>query len=153
MELHKTRKYIAINLIAFLLFMTIYIILDINSNGSYSIMLSKFGWITVTAHILVNIVISFLSAVVITWSYISMSINKRDVAATNIPFIGVIVGFLTFGCTPCVVALLSIFGITFAPLILPNDKLVWKLLVLALVIISAIFTVRSVNKGCNIEKN
>ena len=152
-SLHKTRKYLLINLSAFLVFITIYSMLDINSNGTYRSMIESFGMLTVSLHVLLNIVISLLSSVVITWSYISLSVNKKDVVSTNIPFLGVLVGFFTFGCTPCVVALLSIFGVSFAPLILPNANLMWKVLVLLLVIVSVIVTIKSFNKGCKIEEN
>ncbi|XMB85622.1 hypothetical protein RJG79_09365 [Mycoplasmatota bacterium WC44] len=150
LELHKTRKYIVMNLVTFLVFMIIYTILDINANETYKAMIENHGIFIVFIHILINILISFVSSVVFTWSYISLSINKKDATGANIPIIGVVVGFLTFGCTPCVVAFLSLFGITFVPLILPNANLLWKLLVLLLVIFSAYITIKSANKGCKV---
>ncbi|QVK19925.1 hypothetical protein KHQ82_06200 [Mycoplasmatota bacterium] len=153
LTLHKTKKYLAINIIAFIVFMIIYTLLDINGNDSYGAMSSSYGNFIVLVHILINTIISLVSSIVITWSYISLNINKKDVITTNIPFIGIILGFFTFGCTPCVVASLSIFGITFAPLVLPNGNLLWKFLVLILVVVSAVITGFTINKGCSIEKN
>jgi len=151
--LHKTRKYILTNIITFIVFLIIYTVLDINGNESYTLMKDIYGPFVVLVHILLNVIISLLSSVVITWSYISLSVNKKDVTGSNLPFIGVVVGFLTFGCTPCVVALFSIFGVTFAPIILPNANLLWKFVVLLLVLVSGVITINSANKGCSIENN
>ncbi len=151
--MHKTRKYILINIAMFVVFMVIYSVLDINANDSYNYLIETYGYSTFLLHITANIVISLLSSVVITWSYISMQVHKKDSKWTNIPFVGVIVGFLTFGCTPCVVAFLSIFGITFAPMILPNANILWKLLVLVLILFSGWMTIRSANKGCKVQNN
>lgn len=151
--LHKTRKYILTNIAFFVTFMVIYITLDINANDSYQYIIDNFGMSILVLHMTLNVLISLLSSVVITWSLISLQVNKKDVKGSNLPFVGVVLGFLTFGCTPCVVALLSIFGITFVPLVLPNANFLWKVLVLLIIILSGYLTIRNANKGCKIENN
>ena len=151
LTLHNTFKYKLINVILFAVFLLIYTVLDINAVDSYSVYITDFGVAVLIMHLLLNFLISALSSVVVTWSFISLNVYKKDVKGTNLPFIGVIIGFLTFGCTPCVVAFLSIFGITFVPLLLPNGNLLWKVLVLLIIILSGVVTIRSANKGCSVE--
>ena len=149
--MHKTRKYILMNIVFFVVFFGIYYILDINANGSYAGFSNDFGTTTVVVHLLMNLLLAVGSSVIFTWSYISMQVHKRDSRWSNVPVLGVFIGFLTFGCTPCVVALLSIFGVTFVPMVLPNANLLWKVLVLLLIVFSGWMTIYSVNKGCKVE--
>ncbi len=151
LSLHNTTKYKLINFALFAVFLLIYTVLDINAVESYSVYVTDFGVGILIMHLLLNFLISAVSSVVITWSFISLSVYKKDVKGTNLPFVGVVIGFLTFGCTPCVVAFLAIFGITFVPLLLPNGNLLWKVLVLLIIIVSGIVTIRSANKGCTVK--
>lgn len=150
LSMHKTRKYIILNIVFFIAFLVIYYMLDVNANESYQVMLKDFGMLSLSLHLLLNILISFISSVIMIWSMISLQVNKKDVRGSNIPFIGVLIGFFTFGCTPCVVAFLSIFGITFTPIILPAGNLLWKVIVLLIVIIAGMVTYRNVGKACKI---
>lgn len=151
--MNKTKKYLIMNIVFFFVFGGIYYVLDINANGSYAEFMELFGLGTVVMHIVMNLLLAIASSIVFTWSYISMQVHKRDSKWTNIPVLGVFIGFLTFGCTPCVVALLSIFGITFVPMVLPNANILWKLLVLLLIVFSGWMTIVYANKGCKVENN
>jgi multisubunit Na+/H+ antiporter MnhF subunit len=150
LQQHKQPKSLLINLGFFLTFLLIYVLLDINGNESYANLLALEGMTTLVLHILFTILLSVASSVVMTWSYLSIQLFKKDNVVTNIPFLGVAIGFLTFGCTPCVVAFLSIFGITFVPLILPMANLLFKVLTLILIVISGALTWYFVNKGCEV---
>lgn len=151
--MHKTRKFIVINLGLFVLFMFIYTTLDLSANDGYQYLIDNFGYSVFMMHLIMNVILAATSSVVLTWSFIAMQVNKKDSKWTNMPIIGVFVGFLTFGCTPCVVAFLSIFGIGFAPMILPNGNILWKVLVLGLIILSGWMTILYNNKGCKVENN
>jgi hypothetical protein len=151
--MHKTRKYIITNIILFFVFMGIYITLDLSANDSYSALANQFSAGVMWMHILANVLLSLLSSVVFTWSFITMQIYKKETKWSNMPVIGVFIGFLTFGCTPCVVAALSIFGITFVPMILPNGNILFKALVLLLILFSGWMTIRFANIGCEVENN
>jgi hypothetical protein len=153
LQQHKTPKALLINLGFFLTFMLIYVLLDINGNESYANLLALEGMTTLVLHLVFTVLLSIASSVVITWSYLSIQLFKKDNVVTNIPFLGVAIGFLTFGCTPCVVAFLSIFGITFVPLILPMANLLFKVMTLFLIIGSGGLTWYFVNKGCNVDIN
>jgi len=148
---HKTRKGLLINTGFFAAFLLIYVLLDINGNEGYGNLLALEGMTTLVLHIIMTVLLAIASSIVITWSYLSVQLFKKDVVATNIPFLGVAIGFVTFGCTPCVVAFLSIFGITFVPLLLPMANLLFKVLVFLLIVASGAITLYFVQKGCNIE--
>lgn len=148
---HKEPKSLLINLGFFLTFLLIYVLLDINGNESYANLLALEGMTTLVLHIIFTVLLAFASSVVMTWSYLSIQLFKKDNVVTNIPFLGVAIGFLTFGCTPCVVAFLSIFGITFVPLILPMANLLFKVLTLILIVFSGALTWYFVNKGCEVN--
>jgi multisubunit Na+/H+ antiporter MnhF subunit len=150
LQLHKTQKGLLINLGFFAAFLLIYVLLDINGNEGYANLLALEGMTTLILHLIMTVLLSMASSVVITWSYLSVQLFKKDVAATNIPFLGVAIGFFTFGCTPCVVAFLSIFGIAFVPLLLPMANLLFKVLVFLLIVASGAITLYYVQKGCNI---
>ncbi len=151
LQLHKTKKGLWINAGFFAAFLLIYVLLDINGNEGYANLLALEGMTTLVLHLIMTLLLAIASSIVITWSYLSVQLFKRDVAATNIPFLGVAIGFFTFGCTPCVVAFLSIFGITFVPLLLPMANLLFKVLVFLLIIASGAITYYYVQKGCNID--
>lgn len=151
LELHKTKKYILINVALFAFFLFLYTLLDINANASYQSFIEQFGYSVLLAHLLLNVLISLVSSVVLTWSFITLYLNKRDIKGSNIPYIGVVVGFLTFGCTPCVVAFLSIFGITFVPVIFPAANLLWKFVVLGIVGLSLVLTMKNAGKACKVS--
>jgi hypothetical protein len=148
---HKSKRGLLINAGFFAAFLLIYVLLDINGNEGYANLLALEGMTTLVLHLIMTGLLAIASSVVITWSYLSVQLFKRDVAATNIPFLGVAIGFFTFGCTPCVVAFLSIFGITFVPLLLPMANLLFKVLVFFLILASGAITYYYVQKGCQIN--
>ncbi len=149
--MHKTKKYVVMNIVLFIVFMGIYITLDMSANDSYATIAEQFGTVTMWLHVVANVLLSLLSSVVFTWSYITMQVYKKESKWSNIPVVGVFIGFLTFGCTPCVVAALSIFGITFVPMVLPNGNIVFKFLVLLLILLSGWMTIRFANIGCKVK--
>jgi multisubunit Na+/H+ antiporter MnhF subunit len=151
LEQHKTKKGLSINAAFLAAFLLIYVLLDINGNEGYANLLALEGMTTLVLHLIMTLLLAVASSIVVTWSYLSVQLFKQDVAATNLPFLGVAIGFFTFGCTPCVVAFMSLFGVTFVPLLLPMANLLFKVLVFFMIVGSGALTLYYVQKGCTID--
>lgn len=150
----KQQNNIFLMIILFVGFFALYVFLDFEGNTNYQLMTSTFGiGITIT-HIFINMLIAFLSSVMVTFSIINYKLTKIEPKGSNaIPFLTFIFGLLTFGCTSCVVAFLSAVGIAFSPLVLPNGNLLWKLAALLFVIFGFIWVMYSIqNTKCKIKK-
>lgn len=136
-----------------IVFFGLYVFLDFEGNTNYSLMTEKFGLGVTFIHILVNILIAFLSAVMVTFSTINYKLTKKEPVGSNaLPFITFLFGVLTFGCTSCVVAFLAAVGIAFTPVILPNGNLIWKFAALGIVILGFIWIMYSIkNTKCKVK--
>lgn len=150
----KKRKNIILLIALFLLFFALYVFLDFEGNTSYKVMISNFGIGIVIIHIFVNIIIGFLSSVMVTFSIINYRLTKVEAVGSNaIPFITFIFGILTFGCTSCVVAFLSAVGIAFTPVVLPSGNLLWKIVALLFVVAGFCWIMYSIeHTKCKIKK-
>lgn len=150
----KQRNNILLMALLFIGFFALYVFLDFEGNTNYQLMTANFGiGITIT-HILINMLIAFLSSIMVAFSIINYKITQVEPKGSNaIPFLTFIFGLLTFGCTSCVVAFLSAVGIAFSPLVLPNGNLLWKLVALLFVILGFIWVMYSIqNTKCKIKK-
>lgn len=138
----------------FIFFMGLYVFLDFEGNTNYSIMSNTFGTGVVTIHILINIVIAMLTAVMVTFSIVNYKLTKIEPKGSNaIPFLAFIFGIFTFGCTPCVVAFVASIGIAFTPLVLPNGNLLWKLGALLFVVLGFLWIMYSIqHTKCEIKQ-
>ena len=56
----------------------------------------------------------------------------------------VLFGILTYGCTSCVIAFLSVIGITFAVAVLPLAGLPYKLISLGLLIVGFVWLIKEI---------
>ena len=138
----------------FILFLGLYTFLDFEGNQNYTIMVNNFGGFIVILHILINIIIATLSAIMVTFSVINYNLTKVEPKGSNaIPFLTFIFGLLTFGCTGCVVAFFSAVGIAFTPIILPAGNLLWKLAALGLVILGFLWIMYSIKNTTCKPKN
>lgn len=130
------RNYIFLQIGLFIFFTGLYIFLDFEGNTNYFVMVDSFGLGVTLIHILVNIIIGFLSMIMVSYSIINYQFTKKDVPGSNaIPLISFIFGILTFGCTSCVVAFLASVGIAFTPVLLPNGNLLFKFAALLIVLL------------------
>jgi len=138
----------------FILFLGLYTFLDFEGNTNYSVMTDNFGLTIVLIHIMINLLIALLSAIMVGFSIINYKLTKVEPKGSNaIPFFTFIFGLLTFGCTGCVVAFFSAVGIAFSPIILPSGNLLWKIAALVLVIMGFIWIMYSIeHTKCNIKK-
>lgn len=150
----KTKNNLIMMGLLFLLFMSLYVFLDFEGNTNYTLMTSNFGIGVTLVHIATNILIAFLSSIMVGFSIINYKLTKIEPKGSNaIPFLTFIFGILTFGCTSCVVAFLSAVGIAFTPLVLPNGNLLWKLGALLFVVVGFLFVMYSIqNTKCKIKE-
>lgn len=150
----KTKQNMILLGLLLLFFFGLYVFLDFEGNTNYRIMTNEFGLLVTSTHITINLAIAVLSSIMVTFSIINYRLTKIEPTGSNaIPFIGFIMGVLTFGCTSCVVAFLGAVGIAFTPLVLPNANLLWKLAALLLAAIGFIWIMYSIqHTKCKIKQ-
>jgi len=149
----KSRNNILYLLGTFILFFGLYVFLDFEGNTNYSVMAEDFGILTVSIHIVINILIAILSSIMVIFSIINFKLTKVEPKGSNaIPFFTFSFGLLTFGCTGCVVAFFSSVGIAFTPIVLPSGNLIWKVVALLFVILGFIWIMYSIeHTKCKIK--
>jgi hypothetical protein len=139
--MQKQKKYI-FSLIGYLLvFSIIYFMLDYLSGG-YLPMIQDYGIYLVVINVLLNIAMSFISALMFNFSTAQVSLTKRGEATGYLSFLSVLLGFFTYGCTSCMITFLGVIGISFGIYVLPLHNLPYK--ILGLVILSLALVVQSV---------
>lgn len=142
------RKYF---LISFVLFSILYFTLDYLNMG-YSQMASEHGLWLVGVNILLNIVMASMSAFMISLSEHVLKEKGIKTKGDNISFLSVIFGILTYGCTPCVISFLSVFGISFSVAALPYQGLPYKLISLVLLALGIFIMFRELKrKSCKVS--
>ncbi len=150
----RQKKYVLYGAGLFIIILGLYVFLDFEGNTNYTLMIQEFGALTVSIHILINMIIAILTTRMLLFSAINYNINKTEPVGSNaIPFLAWIFGLLTFGCTGCVVAFFSAVGIAFTPIILPAGNMLWKVAALVLVILGYIWIMYSIqNSKCKVKK-
>lgn len=142
------RKYF---LISFVLFSILYLTLDYLNMG-YSQMASEHGLWLVGVNILLNIVMASMSAFMISLSEHVLKEKGIKTKGDNVSFLSVIFGILTYGCTPCVISFLAVFGISFSVAALPYQGLPYKLISLALLALGIFIMFRELKrKSCKVS--
>ncbi len=134
LKMQKEKKYIIRGSIIFVLFLILYFILD-GLNLNYSDMILEFGVYLVIINILLNVIMAFTSAFLWNISSGLVQLTGKEGKGSAASGIAYVFGLLTYGCTPCVVALFSTIGLTFTVAVLPLAGLPYKLIALALLII------------------
>lgn len=154
-EAHKlitTKKSILQSLLFFTIFMIIYTFIDRN-NMSYADMSQSFGSYLVYTNISLNIIMAFLSSLMLMLSTANASLKGKESVGSNLSFVSVFFGILTYGCTPCVIAFFGSIGIAFSVAILPLAGLPYKLISLLLIVIGIIWTYYEIKHGkCKVKK-
>ena len=141
----KERKYkIQVSLFFFII-LAIYFTLDY-LNMSYREMILNYGITLVITNIFLNIIMSFLSSLLIVSSELLIKGNR----AGNLGLFSIIFGMFTYGCTTCMIALLANFGIMFSVFALPFAGLPYKLISLVLIVLGIYITNRQMRKGCKV---
>ncbi len=151
-KLITTRKSILQSLLFFIIFMIIYTFIDRN-NMSYTDMSQSFGSYLVYTNISLNIVMALLSSLMLMLSTANASLKGKESLGSNLSFVSVFFGILTYGCTPCVIAFFGSIGIAFSVAVLPLAGLPYKLISLLLIVIGIIWTYYEIKHGtCKVKK-
>ncbi len=147
----KTRKYIIQSIIFMLLFLIIYFIVDY-LNMSYSQMAFEFGTYLVVINVIMNILMALLSTLLMSLSTAMVEIQGKESKASNLGFVSVLFGILTYGCTSCVIAFFASIGITLSVIALPLAGFPYKLMSLALILVGLWIVLWQIHKGvCKIN--
>jgi len=151
-KLIKTRKSLLQIIAFFIVFMIIYTFIDRN-NISYTEMSQTYGNYLVYTNVLLNIVMSLLSALLLILSTAMATLKGKETISSNVSFVSVFFGILTYGCTPCVIAFLGSLGIAFSVTILPLAGLPYKIISLVLILIGLVWTYYEIEHGkCKVKK-
>lgn len=150
-QLQKTKKYIIQGILFFSFFILIYTLID-GLNMSYSNMIIEYGIYLVVINILLNIVMSFLSALLMNLSTAMVVLKGKEGKGSTFGFFSIIFGIFTYGCTACVIAFLASVGIAFSVIALPLAGLPYKLISFVLIVIGLIWVTKEIQNGkCKVE--
>jgi hypothetical protein len=154
LQLIKTKKALLQASLFFIIFMIIYTLIDRN-NISYTKMSSLYGDYLVVTNISLNVLMSLLSALLLILSTSMAHLKGKESTSSNLSFVSVLFGILTYGCTPCVIAFFGSIGIAFSVIVLPLAGLPYKLVSLLFILIGLIWTYYEIEHGkCKVkEKN
>ena len=146
------KKTVLQTLLFFTIFMIIYTMIDSN-NLSYSLMAEQYGTSLVIINIALNILMAALSSLLLSFSTIMAQLKGKESMSSNLSFVSVLFGVLTYGCTPCVIAFFSSIGIAFTVIALPFAGLPYKFISLALIVIGLIWTYNEIEHGkCKVKQ-
>lgn len=148
-----SKKYLIQGSIFFALFLLIFFILDY-LNMSYPEMRETYGLYLVILNISLNIIMSFSSALLMNLSTAMVELKGREGKSSNLGFFSILFGIFTYGCTSCVIAFLSVIGITFSVIALPLAGFPYKLVSLLLIMLGLFFILREIQYGkCKLPRS
>lgn len=148
----KTKKMILQGILFFGTFMVLYSMID-SLNLPYASMAVEYGYGLVILNILLNLVMAFGSALMLNLSTVMASLKGKESLGSNLSFVSVLFGILTYGCTPCVIAFFASVGIAFSVIALPYAGLPYKFISLFLIGIGMIWTLWEIEKGkCKVKQ-
>lgn len=149
----KTKKIQRQALLFFIFFMFVYTLVD-SFNMSYGAMANQYSKTLVIVNILLNIIMSMATAFLMSLSAVMIKIKAIEPKGTNMGVLSVFFAILTYGCTPCVIALFANFGITFSVIVLPLAGLPYKIMTLFLIALGVIWSLYDINRGaCKVKIN
>lgn len=146
LKLVKTKKYIIRTVLFFIFFIVIYTMLD-GFNMSYPQMQSEYGTYLVVLNISLNILMASLTALLLSLSTANMALKGKDTKGSNLGFLSILFGVLTYGCTSCVIAFFASVGIAFSVIALPLAGLPYKFVSLLLIVVGLWWTKREISTG------
>ncbi|MFA6692373.1 MAG: hypothetical protein WCR73_01320, partial [Acholeplasmataceae bacterium] len=103
LRLMKTKKLIIQGLLFFITFLVIYFVVD-RLNMTYPVMIETYGLYLVIINVILNVMMSLLSAILMNFSTAMVELKRKEGKASNFGFLSVVFGILTYGCTSCVIA-------------------------------------------------
>ena len=144
LSMQKEKKFIVRGLIVFTLFMVLYTMLDFLNIG-YSEMIADYGFYLVFINVFVNLMMASLSAFMWNISSGLVILTGKEGKGSFSSGIAYIFGLLTYGCTPCVIALFSTIGLTFTVAVLPLAGLPYKFIAFGLLILGLLWLIYESN--------
>ena len=148
----KTKKMLIQGVLFLITFMFLYWMID-NLNLSYVQMAQDYGSWLVIANLGLNLVMAFGSAVMLNLSTVMAQLKGKESLGSNLSFVSVLFGILTYGCTSCVIAFFASLGIAFSVVALPYAGLPYKFISLGLIAIGIAWTLWEIQNGkCKIKK-
>jgi hypothetical protein len=148
----KTKKMILQGILFFGTFMVLYSMID-SLNLPYASMAVEYSYGLVILNILLNLVMAFGSALMLNLSTVMASLKGKESLGSNLSFVSVLFGILTYGCTPCVIAFFASVGIAFSVIALPYAGLPYKFISLFLIGIGLIWTLWEIENGkCKVKQ-
>ena len=146
LERLKTRSSILQGLGFMAIFILIYTIIDHN-NLSYGEMASIYGSYLVYTNVTLNVLMAILSALLLLLSTANAELKGKESLGSNLSFVSVLFGILTYGCTPCVIAFFASLGIAFSVMALPLAGLPYKFISIGLLVLGLIWTYYELQYG------
>ena len=145
LQKQKEKKFILMNIAFLLFFVTLYTTIDF-FNMSYVEMANQFSIWLVIANVFINILMAVLSTIMLAFSSAQFDLTGKESKASNLSFISVLFGILTYGCTPCVISFFAAVGITFGVIALPWAGFPYKLISLAILLLGTIWIIYRLTK-------
>ncbi len=145
LQKQKEKKFILMNIAFLLFFVTLYTTIDF-FNMSYVEMANQFSIWLVIANVFINILMAVLSTIMLAFSSAQFDLTGKESKASNLSFISVLFGILTYGCTPCVISFFAAVGITFGVIALPWAGFPYKLISLAILLLGTIWIIHRLTK-------
>lgn len=146
----KTKKALFAMSGYFLFFVVLYTILD-HLNIGYAEMSRTYGPWLVGVNIILNVVMSAISAFLISATTAQFDFSKKASKGANMSYVSIFFGIFTYGCTPCVISFLAAIGISFSVIALPFAGIPYKFISLGLLLIGLFWILFSINKTvCNV---
>lgn len=98
-------------------------------------MIKEFGLWLVLVNVILNLIMSALSSYMVVLSDKVLNEKGIKTKGDSMSIISILFGILTYGCTPCVISFLAVFGISFSVIALPFAGLPYKFISLALILL------------------
>lgn len=114
-------------------------------NIGYSEMISDYGFYLVIINVVVNLMMATLSAFMWNVSSGLVELTGKEGKGSFASGFAYIFGLLTYGCTPCVIALFSTIGLTFSVAVLPLAGLPYKFIAFGLLILGLLWLIYESN--------
>ncbi len=140
-----SQRILLLNFFYFLFFFGMYTLID-SFNMSYQDMALQYGDYLPIMNIMLNIIMALFSMTMMGLTSAQFDFSGRESQGSNMTFISVIFGILTYGCTPCVISFFSAIGIAFSVAVLPLAGLPYKLISLVLVILGLLWVMWSIQR-------
>lgn len=150
-ELKKRNNLLLLSLL-FIVLLLVYTYFDNFGYQSYYTLGEAFGYNVVVQTIVLNVLISLLSAFTITVTIINFRFNNTVSSGSIFASIGNVFGLIFTGCATCGLSLLGAIGVSLGVSVLPG-AVKYKFFALLVIVLGLIIVVYLINTStCKIQK-